>query len=67
MSEINTKDTTERVKAIEFAEWISLNQWFKRFATHPKYVGKYWSDFYSQFKTIEELYDMFLEEQGGKE
>lgn len=50
-----------KMLAINFAEWLSKNQWQKRFKTHPNKVGMYWSDYVCEYKTIEQLYDMFLE------
>lgn len=50
--------------AVNFAEWLSKNQWVKRLKTHPKHVGKYWSNIYCEYKTINELYEMFrIDEQ----
>lgn len=46
-------------KSIAFAEWLSEGEWVKRKATHPKYVGKYYSHIHCEYKTIEELYEMF--------
>lgn len=51
-----------RDTAIQFAEWLSKNEWVKRTATHPKNVGKYWSHIHCEYKTIEELFDKFLRE-----
>lgn len=50
--------------AVNFAEWLSKNEWVKREKTHPKNVGKYWSHIHCEYKTINELYEMFrLDEQ----
>ena len=57
---------SEAVKmvAVNFAEWLSKNKWIKREFTHPNKVGMYWSDIHCEYKTIEDLYEMFrLEEQ----
>lgn len=50
------------VDAIKFAEWLSTNQWVKRTRTHPNKIGKYYSDIYCEYKTIEELFNLFLNE-----
>jgi len=53
-----------KMVAVNFAEWLSKNEWVKRLKTHPKHVGKYWSNITCEYKTIEELYEMFrIEEQ----
>ena len=49
--------------AIKFAEWLSDNEWIKRAHTHPRNVGKYWSDKHFSYKTIEQLYDDFISEE----
>ncbi len=48
--------------AISFANWLSKNEWSVRMVTHPKYVGSYWSFIHCEYKTIEQLYDMFIKE-----
>lgn len=45
--------------AITFAEWLSEGEWVKRKATHPNKIGKYYSPIHCQYKTIEELYEMY--------
>jgi len=45
--------------AIEFAEWLNKNQWVKKEHTHPNKAGKYWSDKWGEYMTIEELFEMF--------
>lgn len=55
-------DTTESKSSnlsIQFAEWLSENEWIKRTATHPNKVGKYYSHKHCEYKTIEELFDIF--------
>ena len=49
--------------AVEFAEWLSENQWHKRIKTHPNRVGQYYSDLHCEYKTIKELYNQFLKEK----
>ncbi len=48
-----------RTVAIDFAEWLSKNQWVKREKTHPNKVGQYWSHVHCEYKTIDELFEMF--------
>lgn len=45
--------------SIQFAEWLSENEWVKRIATHPNKVGQYYSHKHCEYKTIEQLFDMF--------
>ncbi len=45
--------------AIGFAEWLSENEWVKRTHTHPNKVGQYYSHKHCEYKTIEQLFDMF--------
>lgn len=45
--------------AISFAEWLSKGEWVKRKATHPSKIGKYYSHISCEYKTIEELYEIF--------
>lgn len=45
--------------SIQFAEWLSENGWQKRTATHPNKLGQYYSHIYCEYKTIEQLFDMF--------
>jgi hypothetical protein len=45
--------------AVEFAEWIAKHEFVKRTLTHPKNVGKWWSNVYCEYKTIEEVYNLF--------
>ena len=45
--------------SIQFAEWLSENEWVKRTATHPNKVGQYYSHKHYEYKTIEQLFDMF--------
>lgn len=45
--------------SIQFAEWLSENEWVKRTATHPNKVGQYYSHKHCEYKTIEQLFDMF--------
>jgi hypothetical protein len=54
----------ESIKSISvyFAEWLQKNQWVKRVHTHPKYVGKYWSEIHCEYLSIGELYDKFYKE-----
>lgn len=54
--------TTGEVDAVKFAEWISDNAWFRRLTTHPKHIGKYWSDIHCEYKTIEQLYELYKSE-----
>lgn len=56
---MNNLPNKERETAIEFAEWLSKNEWIKRVRTHPKYVGKYYSYINCEYKNIEELFDLF--------
>jgi len=62
------EDISEEVKeiAVNFAEWLSKNEWVKRDKTHPKYVGKYWSNISCNYKSIDELYDLFIEDEKKK-
>jgi hypothetical protein len=52
-----------KMVAINFAEWLSANDWRKRLATHPNKVGLYWSDTFCEYKSIEELCDLFILEE----
>ena len=53
-----------KMVAVSFADWLSKNEWVKREKTHPKNVGKYWSNIHCEYKTINELYEMFrIDEQ----
>ena len=45
--------------SIQFAEWISENEWVKRIHTHPNKVGQYYSYKHCEYKTIEELFDIY--------
>lgn len=54
---------TAKAIAVNFAEWLSKNEWIKREKTHPSSVGKYWSHVHCEYKTIEELYELFLVEE----
>ena len=45
--------------SIQFAEWLSEHGWAKRMHTHPNSVGKYYSHIHAEYKTIEELFDIF--------
>jgi len=47
------------VDLVEFLEWFSDNRWVRRDATHPKHVGKYWSDVHCVYQTSEELIELF--------
>lgn len=49
--------------AVNFAEWLSKNKWKKRLQTHPSKVGMYWSDDVCEYKSIDELYDMFEQDE----
>jgi hypothetical protein len=49
--------------AVNFAEWLSKNKWQKRFKTHPNKVGMYWSHDVCEYKNIEDLYDMFEQDE----
>jgi len=49
-----------KMVAVNFAEWLSKNEWKKKAKTHPKHIGKYWSDIHCEYKTINDLYEMFL-------
>jgi len=51
----------ESVKSVSvyFAEWLSKNEWKKKVHTHPKNVGKYWSEIHCEYLSIDELYDKF--------
>ena len=53
----------EQSDAVEFSEWLHKNECIKRDRTHPKYIGKWWSGFLSQYYTIQELYTLFKDEQ----
>lgn len=53
-------------EAVEFAEWLSLNEWVKRIHTHPNKVGQYYSDKHCEYKPIEQLFDLFLQQQNQK-
>jgi hypothetical protein len=46
--------------AINFAEWLSKNLWVKNL------TGTYYSPIHFKQKKIEELYEMFLEEEENK-
>ena len=56
------EELLEAVKmvAVKFAAWLSKNNWTKRNVGHPKHIGKYWSDIHCEYKTIEDLYEIFL-------
>lgn len=56
---IEIKEEKTHNKAILFAEWLSINEWVKRNNTHPKNVGKYWSDIHCEYRSIEILYVVF--------
>ena len=45
--------------SIQFAEWLSENEWVKRTKTHPNKVGQYYSHKHCEYKTIEQLFDVF--------
>jgi hypothetical protein len=45
--------------SIQFAEWLSENEWVKRTHTHPNKVGMYYSHKHCEYKTIEELFTLF--------
>jgi len=46
--------------ALNFVEWLYKNAWIKQFN------GLYFSPLYFEYKKIEELYEMFLEEEKNK-
>jgi uncharacterized membrane protein YobD (UPF0266 family) len=46
--------------ALNFVEWLCKNSWIKQFN------GLYFSPLYFEYKKIEELYEMFLEEEKNK-
>ena len=52
-----------KMVAVNFAEWLSKNEWVKRLKTHPKHVGKYWSNITREYKTISELYELVRTEE----
>lgn len=45
---------------IQFAEWLSENEWVKRVSTHPSKVGQYYSHKHCEYKSIDALFDMFI-------
>lgn len=45
--------------SIQFAEWLSENEWVKKTKTHPNKVGQYYSTKHCEYKTIEQLFDIF--------
>ena len=59
------KEVTKMV-AINFAEWLQANEWVKRTLTHPSNIGKYWSHKHCEYKTIEELYELFLNDERNR-
>ena len=52
-------------RVIHFAEWLSENEWVKRkeHQTHPNKVGQYYSHIHCEYKTIEELFDIYITEK----
>ena len=56
-------ESVKKIVAVNFAEWLAENEWVKRYKTHPKHVGKYWSNITCEYKTIEELYDIFRNDE----
>jgi chromosome segregation ATPase len=48
--------------AIGFANFLSDNEWRKRTATHHKYVGKWFCDFDLGYKTLEELFTLYKQQ-----
>lgn len=50
-----------KMVAVNFAEWLSENEWVKRKErqTHPNKVGQYYSHKHCEYKTIDELYELF--------
>jgi len=48
--------------SMRFAEWLSENEWSyrKKGSTHPSKVGQYYSHIHSEYKSLEQLYDLFL-------
>ena len=55
-----------KMVAVNFAEWLSKNEWKKKAKTRPKHIGKYWSDIHCEYKTINDLYEMFLVDERGR-
>ncbi len=47
-------------QCIQFAEWLSANEWEKRTKGHPNRIGQYYSHQTGEYKKIEALFDMFL-------
>ena len=55
-----------KIDAIKFAEWLSKNEWQKKIHTHPNKVGKYYSDIHCEYKSIEDLYSIFILEYSSR-
>jgi hypothetical protein len=49
----------DEMAEIAFAEWLNNNEWVKRNRTHPKHVGKYFSNIHCEYKEIGELLEIF--------
>jgi len=61
------KAVHEAIKSvsIEFAEWLSKNEWVKRDKTHPNKVGQYWSHIHCEYEMIVDLFEIFKKESDG--
>lgn len=58
----NLLHSVAKMIAVNFAEWLSQNKWKK--SINPEKAGFYWLDSADiQYKTIEDLYDVFLENE----
>ena len=57
---IKSMEEYAKQDAIDFAEWLSGNEWVKRTKTHPNKVGQYYSHKYCEYKTIEQLSEIYL-------
>ena len=55
-----------KMVAVNFAEWLSKNEWVKRTKTHPNKIGMYWSHKHCEYKPIGELYEMFIKEESER-
>ncbi len=46
--------------SFEFAKWLSDGEWIRRDKTHPNKVGQYYSHKHCEYKTLNELFYIFI-------
>jgi len=54
------KDEKNSNIPIQFAEWLSENEWVKRTKTHPSKIGQYYSHKHCKYKAIDDLFKLFI-------